>query len=237
MVDIAKSPPTLLPLLDVFVCSFGIGMVESMLEPHLCEAGADITQVGITFLIFGGVYMVSSPFVGYVSHFLAITTIAKYKSFICLFQVCDKYPYQTAVTIVGNTFLGSAFLFIGPMPPLIFTPTWISITIATCLGSIGYAAVMVSTYGRTQKAAELQNFTQDIDTFIMVSGAWLSSFFLGNFVGSTLTGFLVDAYGFSKATILVFTLVIVALTLDVMELILRSKKNQMNLHEYYHIFK
>ena len=123
------------------------------------------------------------------------------------------------------------------MPPLIFTPTWISITIATCLGSIGYAAVMVSTYGRTQKAAELQNFTQDIDTFIMVSGAWLSSFFLGNFVGSTLTGFLVDAYGFSKATILVFTLVIVALTLDVMELILRSKKNQMNLHEYYHIFK
>ena len=57
------------------------------------------------------------------------------------------------------------------------------------------------------------------------------------FAGSTLTGFLVDVYGFSKATILVFTLVNVALTLDVVELILRSKKNHMHLHEYYHIFK
>ena len=42
-------------------------MVESMLEPHLkSAAGADQMQVGITFLILGGFYMITTPAVGYV---------------------------------------------------------------------------------------------------------------------------------------------------------------------------
>ena len=43
-------------------------MIESMLEPHLKrKAGASQSDVGITFLILGGVYMVSSPIGGLVS--------------------------------------------------------------------------------------------------------------------------------------------------------------------------
>ena len=42
-------------------------MIESMLEPHLRSAGATQSQVGITFLILGGVYMVTTPIAGYVS--------------------------------------------------------------------------------------------------------------------------------------------------------------------------
>ena len=43
-------------------------MIESMLEPHLKgKAGATQGDVGITFLILGGVYMISSPIGGLVS--------------------------------------------------------------------------------------------------------------------------------------------------------------------------
>lgn len=43
-------------------------MIESMLEPHLKrEAGATQADVGVTFLILGGVYMFSSPIGGLVS--------------------------------------------------------------------------------------------------------------------------------------------------------------------------
>ena len=43
-------------------------MIESMLEPHLKrKAGASQSDVGITFLILGGVYMISSPIGGLVS--------------------------------------------------------------------------------------------------------------------------------------------------------------------------
>ena len=56
-----------LPFVDNFICSCGFGTVESMLEPHLKNAaGADQMQIGVTFLILGGVYMVTTPVVGYV---------------------------------------------------------------------------------------------------------------------------------------------------------------------------
>ena len=43
-------------------------MIESMLEPHLREdANASQNQIGVTFLILGGTYMVASPIMGYVS--------------------------------------------------------------------------------------------------------------------------------------------------------------------------
>ena len=43
-------------------------MVESMLEPHLKgKAGASQGDVGLTFLILGGVYMIGSPIAGLVS--------------------------------------------------------------------------------------------------------------------------------------------------------------------------
>ena len=42
-------------------------MIESMLEPHLKDTGASQTQVGLTFLIIAGVYMLTTPITGYVS--------------------------------------------------------------------------------------------------------------------------------------------------------------------------
>ena len=43
-------------------------MIESMLEPHLKRnAGASQADVGLTFLILGGIYMISSPIGGLVS--------------------------------------------------------------------------------------------------------------------------------------------------------------------------
>ena len=62
-----KSPLIFLPFLDIFFSFFGNGMIESMLEPHLREdANATQTEIGITFLLLGGPYMVASPIMGYV---------------------------------------------------------------------------------------------------------------------------------------------------------------------------
>ena len=43
-------------------------MIEAMLEPHLKrQANASQIDVGLTFLIIGGVYMLSCPGCGFVS--------------------------------------------------------------------------------------------------------------------------------------------------------------------------
>ena len=46
-----------MPFVDNFVCFFGNGMIISMLEPHLNSAGATVNQVGVVFLVQGGVFM------------------------------------------------------------------------------------------------------------------------------------------------------------------------------------
>ena len=67
-ISIFKSLSILPPYLDNFVCSCGNGMIESMLEPHLKrKAGADQTDVGVTFFILGAVYIFSSLIGGLVS--------------------------------------------------------------------------------------------------------------------------------------------------------------------------
>jgi hypothetical protein len=57
-----------MPLIDNFICICGLGMVESMLEPHLKnEAGSSQVDVGVFFFILGGFYMFGAIATGYVS--------------------------------------------------------------------------------------------------------------------------------------------------------------------------
>ena len=57
------------PIFDNFICFFGTGAIESMLEPYLRSIDASNYQVGLTFAIYGGVYVISSPIAGYVRLF------------------------------------------------------------------------------------------------------------------------------------------------------------------------
>ena len=67
---------------------------------------------------------------------------------------------------------------------------------------------MVSTFSRANNAALRQGFARDLKTYLVVArnslsgtlnflvGIWTASFYLGNFLGSTVSGALVDIYGF-----------------------------------------
>ena len=68
--NLLQYPSIFMPFVDNFICFCGNGMIEAMLEPHLKNsAGATQGQVGVTFLILGGVYMLTTPIVGYVSEY------------------------------------------------------------------------------------------------------------------------------------------------------------------------
>ena len=56
-----------MPFIDNFICFFGNGMIVSMLEPHLSSVGATVNQVGVVFLVQGGVFMVGTFAAGIVS--------------------------------------------------------------------------------------------------------------------------------------------------------------------------
>ena len=55
---------------------------------------------------------------------------------------------------------------------------------------------------------------------------WSASFYIGNFIGPTAAGFLVDAYGFERTTVVFFSLYIFILLVDIFELSFNVKKTK-----------
>jgi MFS family permease len=66
----------------------------------------------------------------------------------------------------------------------------------------------------------------------MIAGMWSTSFYLGNFLGPTVSGFLVEAYGFRNSTVLFFSILLFILVIDVFELAynVRMKRSTKNVN-------
>ena len=60
---------------------------------------------------------------------------------------------------------------------------------------------------------------------------WSASFYIGNFIGPTVAGFLVDAYGFEWTTIVFFGLYCFILIVDVCELTFNVRQSK--IHSIY----
>ena len=57
---------------------------------------------------------------------------------------------------------------------------------------------------------------------ILIIGIWLSAFSLGNFVGPTIAGALVESQGFRTTTLIFFILYLLMLVIDIFEAIHRK---------------
>ena len=66
-------------------------------------------------------------------------------------------------------------LFIGPAP-FFNLPTQMGVIEGIAgLGGVGYALVMVSTFSRAQSEVLRKGFSDDIETYLMISGTTLSN--------------------------------------------------------------
>ena len=65
--EFMKNPQLMIPFLDLFAGLCGVGMIESMLEPHLRESGASTMGVGLSFLAFGFCHMAGAMLLGQVT--------------------------------------------------------------------------------------------------------------------------------------------------------------------------
>jgi MFS family permease len=66
-----------------------------------------------------------------------------------------------------------------------------------------------------------------IIVFLLHLGVWLSAFSLGNFVGPTLAGFLVQTQGFRGTTTIFFGLYALMIVIDLSEAFFLSRRRQM----------
>ena len=85
-------------------------------------------------------------------------------------QFCDKINSGTLISIIGNIVMVFTFTFLGPAPFLNISTSVALIDGILALGGVGYAFVMVSTFSRAQSEVLKKGFSDDIETYLMISG-------------------------------------------------------------------
>ena len=102
------------------------------------------------------------------------------------------------------------------------------------LAGVAYASLVVSSFSRAQAKVLEMGFEDGINTSTMISGIWLSAFSLGNFVGPTIAGALVQTSGFKATTLIFFGLYLVMIGIDLVDMIV-SRVKRSRLHRYDHM--
>ena len=129
------------------------------------------------------------------------------------------------MAILSNSLLAVALALVGPLPFIDLKPSLFLIYCAMALCGSGWGFGVVSSFARTRLAATKHGYPDDIATNSMLSGLWTSSFYLGNFLGPTLAGVLVDSYGFRWSTQIFFFCYITNLIATVLDLAYKKLVN------------
>merc|ERR1719273_2667787 len=139
----------------------------------------------------------------------------------------DKFGSPIMFSMFGNCLFLIAFMFIGPLPIFPIIPYKSLIQGMMCLAGFAYSCMVVSSFSRAQRRVLDMGFADDINTYVMISGVWLSAFSLGNFVGPTIAGILVQTESFRTTTLIFFCLYIAMVIIDTAEAIFKCRRSDM----------
>ena len=88
-----------------------------------------------------------------------------------------------------------------------------------------------------EKTAMAKGFDDDINTNILIAALWNASFNLGSFLGPTISGFAVQAFGFRLTTVTFLPVFSVALLGNFIELGNNLRHTRANKRQEYKEFK
>ncbi len=144
----------------------------------------------------------------------------------------------------GNVIMAVLLLLVGPSPlfgDALRNSIGLSYGVAALTG-IGFGLVMVSTFVRAYREAMSQGYADNISTYLTLAGKgqikvdsiqvlmrpylglWSSSFYLGNFLGPTISGFVVEAIGFSWTATTFVPVFVIMFCANLAELIYNVRK-------------
>lgn len=91
-----------------------------------------------------------------------------------------------------------------------FNRTLKTVILGLVCHGIGIASILIATFTDALRTAVRNGFSDNIETYGIISGIWTSTFALGAFVGPTVSGALYDSIGFAKSTIFIIIMHTVA---------------------------
>lgn len=178
-----KIPQVMIVSLILVVGSQSQGFVEPTLEPHMRQQfDVDTSIVGSFFLVMSAIFSICSPLVGF---------------------ICMKTEQRIPIMIIGLIIMAGAQMFMGPAPFLgIPSNLWATLATVAVLGA-SFAFAYVPTMESMIRAATSGGMEEDIGTYALVSGWWNSMYSLGEVIGPSAGGVLLDLIGFPWASTVV----------------------------------
>ncbi|GJQ84861.1 hypothetical protein Trydic_g481 [Trypoxylus dichotomus] len=178
--NILKLPSVIITCSVVIVVSATWGFLDPTLEPHLRKFNLSAGNMGLIFLLLSAMYGIFSPFWGFIS---------------------DKIKNYWYLMSLGLLFNSISLLFLGPSPILPFLEQTILFNILS-LSALGVfvAMAVIPTYQGILDSALEGGFYDNLGTHSVVAGLWSSAYSLGEMLGPAIGGFLVQHWGFPKAS-------------------------------------
>lgn len=175
-----RVPQVIVVSIILVIGSQSQGFIEPTLEPHMRkEFDVNTSIVGSFFLAMSAIFSICSPLVGF---------------------LCMKTEQRIPIMIVGLIIMSGAQLFMGPAPFLgIPSNLWATLATVSVLGA-SFAFAYVPTMESMIRAAVTGGMTEDIGTYALVSGWWNSMYSLGEVIGPSAGGVLLDLIGFPWAS-------------------------------------
>lgn len=178
MLKVLKIPGVLVCTFGICATSASIGFISATLEPHLRQFDLSAVQLGVMFIINGGVYACVAPMVG---------------------MLVDRCSTPKIASIIGSFCIIIGFCLVGPADDLPYPTSIPLVIVGLSFHGMGIGLLLVSTFSDALKTAIQCGFSEGLETYGLVSGLWTSIFAFGAFVGPSVSGALYDAIGFRKS--------------------------------------
>lgn len=175
-----KVPAVFVTGMVVVIVSSTWAFLDPTLEPHLRQFNLSPEKVGLIFLLFSGLYGVSSPAWGWMA---------------------DRVNNHWSMMVAGLFMCTIGLLLLGPCPfiPGIKSTIWLNLVALSMLG-ISVALALMPTFQGVLNSAVHGGCSDSIATYSVVAGVWSSMYSLGEVIGPALGGFLLQYYGFPTSS-------------------------------------
>jgi len=172
------------------VVSVADSFYTTLLETHLTKFGVSVVDVGLIFAIAGAAYAISSYLYS---------------------KIIERWSIYDQMDVFGCVMELISFTLVGPAPYFPFAGSVPLAIVGMIIHGIGSAAIYISTFTGISKLALEIGYPSSVTTYGVVSGFWLSSYYLGSFVGPIVAGILYDQTNFSTSSLMIIALYIVSL--------------------------
>ncbi|XP_049822563.1 MFS-type transporter SLC18B1-like isoform X2 [Aethina tumida] len=188
-----KVPAIVVTGLVVVVVSSTWAFLDPTLEPHLRQFNLSAEKIGLIFLLFSGLYGLSSPAWGWLA---------------------DKVNNHWSMMVVGLFMCTIGLLLLGPCPlvPFLESSLWLNLVALSILG-ISVALALLPTFQGVLSSAIKGGCGDSLATCSVVAGVWSCMYSLGEVIGPSLGGFLLQYYGFPiTATVMASMTLVLGIT-------------------------